>query len=82
MGYPRSDEERPIRLNHTEWDVFEMLGGVAWLKCRIRHLHKAGYAKRERNNRIRADREAGMSLRELGEKYKLDPSTVLRICKP
>jgi Mor family transcriptional regulator len=76
-----SDEPRTIRMSETEWGVFELIGGVQWLKSRLRHMHKAGYAKRQRNNRIRKDHEEGLNIAVLAEKYQLDKTTIWRILK-
>lgn len=73
--------ERPIAMTPEEWEVFEMAGGVNWLRDRLLRMHMSGMAKRNRNNRMRAERKAGASTAELAEKYHLDRTAVHRICK-
>lgn len=81
MGHFRSDQVREIRLNHTEWGVFEKIGGVGWLKNRLRNLHMAAQSKKTRNEQIKKDIESGMSQRQVAIKHGVAKATVWRIMK-
>lgn len=75
----RKHVERAVSMTESEWEVFEMAGGVPWLRERLMKMHKTGITKRNRNNRIRKDKAAGMGDTELAEKYGIDRTTVWRI---
>lgn len=81
MGSPRTHMLLPrvFHMSAEDWSTFDLLGGEAWLRSRMRRAHLMGYAKRGRNNRIRADSAAGMTDIQLAEKYQLDRSTIWRI---
>ena len=66
-------------MTESEWEVFEMAGGAVWLRQRLLKMHKTGVTKRNRNNRIRRDKAAGMGDTELAQKYGLDRTTIWRI---
>lgn len=75
----RKHIEKPISMTDSEWEVFEMAGGEVWLRQRLMKMHKTGVAKRNRNNRIRRDKAAGMTDIELAEKYNVARTTIWRI---
>lgn len=69
-------ESRTITLVDHQWVTFEMMGGEAWLRQAMANRHATGIAKRERNNRVKKDRAAGMSINDLAEKHKMHRSTI------
>ena len=70
---------RSVRMTEAQWLAFNELGGSDWLRSRIDKLHMAGIAKRQRNNRIRAEKRMGATESELAQRFGLDRTTIWRI---
>jgi hypothetical protein len=69
---------RSVRMTAAQFAAFDALGGSVWLRNRIDKMNMTGVAKRERNRRMCAAKNMGMSDADIASQFGVDRTTVWR----
>jgi len=70
---------RTLRLTAKEWDKFDEVGGLDWLRTALHTMKPTAYARLLRDKAIRADISEGMKPSDAARKHGVHRITVWRM---